>query len=260
MARRLLCRGHHVYFEVHGPEGGRAVVLLHHGLGSVRAWKSQIPALVSAGFQVMAYDRWGYGASDPRPSLDLPGFGADLLDLEELLDAAGMARAALIGHSDGGTMALYFASRRPERVWALVTIAAHIYVEPAMTPRMISIGQTYGGDRELREKLERAHGEMTDQVFRNWYEGWFNPRHLEWDMRPLLGQIVCPALVIQGEQDEDASPQHARDLASGLASARLWLVPGARHMVPQEAPEEFNHRVVGFLEESLQGGSRLGEA
>jgi pimeloyl-ACP methyl ester carboxylesterase len=228
-------------------------VLLHHGLGSVRAWKSQIPALAAAGFRVLAYDRWGYGVSDPRPSLDLPAFGADLLDLQELLEAAGMARVALIGHSDGGTMALYFASRWPERVSALVTIAAHIYVEPAMAPSMISIWQAYGDDPELRDKLQRAHGEKTDQVFRNWFGGWVDPRHLAWDMRPLLGRILCPALVIQGEEDEHASPQHARDLAAGLGNATLWLIPGAHHMVPQEVSEDFNHRVIGFLKDALTG-------
>jgi len=247
-AGHVLSQGHRIYFELYGPDSGPAVVLLHHGLGSLRAWKSQIRAFVRAGYRVLAYDRWGYGASDPRPALDLPTFHADIVDLIELLASASIGKATLLGHSDGGTMALYFASRWPEKVSALVTVAAHIYVEPAMVPGLAAVGQAYASDVELREKLQRAHGEKVDQVFYNWYDGWAQPRHLEWDIRPLLGTITCPALVIQGEEDEHATAQHARDLAAGLRQARLWLIPGARHMPPQEVPEEFNREVLAFLE------------
>ena len=55
----MLVNGHDLYVERHGPEDGPAVLLLHHGLGSVRAWKEQIPVLVQAGYQVVAYDRSG---------------------------------------------------------------------------------------------------------------------------------------------------------------------------------------------------------
>ena len=55
-----------------------------------------------------------------------------------------------------------------------------------------------------------------------------------WDMRPILRQIGCPTLVVQGEADEHATPQHARDIADGIPGAELWLVPGAGHMLPQE--------------------------
>jgi pimeloyl-ACP methyl ester carboxylesterase len=221
--------------------------LLHHGLGSMRAWKSQIPALADAGYRVLVYDRWGYGASDPRPALDLPTFEADQTDLARLLDRVGLEKACLIGHSDGGTMALYFASRRPERISALITVAAHIYVQPSMAPSLLAIGEAYAADAEMRETLERAHGVKADRVFHNWYDGWLQPRHLGWDMRPIVRGISCPALVIQGEEDEHAAPQHARDLAECLEHGSLWLIPGVRHMPPQEIPEEFNRRVLEFL-------------
>ena len=66
-------------------------------------------------------------------------------------------------------------------------------------------------------------------------------------MRPLLAGISCPALVIQGEQDEHATPQHARDIAAAIPGAELWLLPGAGHMLPQEAAERFNPRLIEFL-------------
>jgi pimeloyl-ACP methyl ester carboxylesterase len=118
--------GRSFYIESNGPETAPAVVLLHHGLGSTRAWRRQVPALVQAGYRVINYDRRGYGGSDVRERIDVPWFEDDQADLRMLLDAYGIESAALVGHSDGGTIALYFAACHPQRVSRLATVAAHI--------------------------------------------------------------------------------------------------------------------------------------
>lgn len=245
---RLEVDGHSLHWERTGDPGCPTVILLHHGLGSVRAWKRQTPALAAAGWQTLAYDRWGYGGSDPRSALDLPTFAADQRDLAAVMDAFALPAAALIGHSDGGTLALYFAARHPERVRRLVVVAAHIYVEVSMLPGLESVTRAYAQDAEVRAKLRRAHGEMTEAVFHNWVDGWRRPEHLTWDMRPLLHQIPCPTLVIQGELDEHATARHAHDIAGGVRQGTVWLIPGVGHMPPQEAPDLFNRRVLEFLE------------
>ena len=66
-------------------------------------------------------------------------------------------------------------------------------------------------------------------------------------MRPVINQIACPCLVVQGLEDEHATPQHARDMAAAIPDAELWLVPGAGHMLPQDFSEEFNQRMLKFL-------------
>lgn len=240
--------GHRLYWEAHGQADRPAVVLLHHGLGSTHTWRAHLPVLAGAGWRAIAYDRWGYGASDPRPALDLPAFRVDVADLLALLDALRAPRAALVGHSDGGTIALCLAALHPERVAALVVVAAHIYVEAAALPGMLSVARSYESDRRFREGLRRMHGEKWESVFRNWYHGWLRPEHLKWDMRPLLYQIACPALVVQGESDEHATARHAQDLAEAIPGAELWLVPGGHHLLPQEQPEPFNRRLLTFLE------------
>ncbi|MCK4975347.1 MAG: hypothetical protein KAS36_00265, partial [Anaerolineales bacterium] len=63
--------GHGLYVEVYGPSGAPAVVLLHHGLGSLRSWKTQISAL-AADYRLIIYDRWGYGKSDARSYFSIP--------------------------------------------------------------------------------------------------------------------------------------------------------------------------------------------
>ena len=241
--------GRNLYVEQYGARDGQAVVLLHHGLGSIGAWKAQLPAMAAAGCRVVAYDRWGYGRSDLRPSFSAPHFEEDVADLHELLSRLGLARPVLLGHSDGGTIALYFAARYAEQVNSLIVVAAHIYVEDRMRPGIEALRQAYEKDVRFRQSLQRQHGDQTDAVFSNWYSGWVRPASLAWDMRPLLGSIACPALVVQGKEDEHATPQHAQDIAAGIPKAQLWLVDGAHHMLPQEMPDVFNRRALDFLEE-----------
>ncbi|MBN1666299.1 MAG: alpha/beta fold hydrolase [Anaerolineales bacterium] len=240
-----------LHVEQHGPQDGLAVVLLHHGLGSTLAWRAQIDPLAQAGYRVVVYDRWGYGASAPRPDLAVPGFEDDLADLEALLQALQIERPALVGHSDGGTIALYYAAEFPAQVSALVTVAAHVYVENKMEPGIQGIKTAFEQEARFRQGLQRVHGEKFESVFQNWYHGWHQPAALQWDARPRLATITCPALVVQGREDEHASPQHAQDIAASISGSELWLVAGARHMLPQEQPEVFNPRLLAFLGHSI---------
>ncbi len=239
--------GHEIYIETHGKDGNPVVLLLHHGLGCVQSWRAQIRPLTHAGFRVIVYDRWGYGRSAPRPTLGMPYFEEDIEDVETILDSFKIKQAALVGHSDGGTIALYFAACRPERVSRLVTAAAHIYVEPKMDTGIQGVRQYFESDSLFRAALERLHGDKTEAVFYGWYDGWRQQENLTWDMRPALTQIVCPTLVAQGELDEHATPQQARDIAEAISQAELWLVEDANHMFPQERAEDFNDRLFSFL-------------
>lgn len=243
----MLINHHNLHVEVDGLKNGPVVILLHHGLGSVKAWRRQVPALVEAGYRVVTYDRWGYGESDSRPSLDVPIFAPDLADLVSLTDQLQVQRASLIGHSDGGTIALYLASQQPERVSCLVTVAAHIYVEPKTESGILDLRRMFETNEHFRLGLESIHGEKFQTVFYNWFDGWYRSSNLDWDMRPKLRQISCPTLIVQGSEDEHATPQHAKDIAGSIQGAQLWLLSGANHMLPQEYPSEFNSAVLRFL-------------
>jgi pimeloyl-ACP methyl ester carboxylesterase len=245
----LFINGHSLYVEAYGSATGPIAILLHHGLGSTRAWKEQIPVLVQIGYRVIVYDRWGYGRSEPRYRPFIPEFQDDLEDLLALAENIRANRFTLIGHSDGGTIVSYFAANYPDLVMCLISVAAHIYVEPKMETGIRTVKDIFEKDVRFREGLHRAHGEKYEQVFSNWYEGWLKPENLCWDMRSQLHKIACPALIIQGTEDEHATPQQAHDMAASIKSAELWLVPGAGHMFPQDQPEMFNRRVVSFLEQ-----------
>jgi len=238
----LTLHGHRLFIQTEGD--GFPVVLLHHGLGSSAAWRRQVPAFVQAGFRVIAYDRWGYGRSEPRHRLHVPDFAPDMEDLQALLDHFGIERAVLVGHSDGGTIALYCAAQCKRRVAALITLAAHVYVEPKMHVGMEALLREYEQSGKFRAALNRVHGGRGDEVFRMWYEGWHNPAVLSWDARPRLHAITASALVVQGTEDEYATPKHAADIAAAIPNAELLLLEGEGHMALNEP---FTKASVRFL-------------
>ena len=239
---------HELNIEQYGNPQAPTILFLHHGLGSTQAWRKQIMAFKEAGYHLIIYDRWGYGASDPRPHLHVPDFKDDLADLDEIINRFELTSLTLIGHSDGGSISLYYAAQNPDSVKALIVVAAHIYLEFKMEPGIQTIRSAFEKDKGFRRGMLRAHGEKYETTFFNWYDGWHTPKVINWDMRPILKKIRCPVLVIQGEEDEHATSQHAIEIAKNIPSADLWLVPGAKHMLPQENPDIFNKKALGFLE------------
>jgi len=212
----------------------------------VRAWQRQIPAFTTAGWRVLAYDRWGYGRSDPRPAFAPDFLLNDAVEAVRLFDALEIERACLVGHSDGGSIALLIAASHPERIQRLVTVAAHIYLEQVTGQGVRGIAQS-AQVPPLKNALEREHGAKAQAMVQAWTSRWLDPQMASLSMVTELPKIACPALVIQGELDEHATPQHARDIAASVRQGKLWLIPGVHHMVPHEIPEEFNRRVLEFL-------------
>jgi len=239
-------RGHRLYWELHGPNQGPVLVLLHHGLGSIRSWRKQVAFFSQHGWQVLAFDRWGYGRSNSRPR-----FGADFMQQDagealELLEALGIERAAFLGHSDGGTISLMLAASHPHLVEKLVLIAAHIYWEPKTVASIREIRGT-ADDPGMMKPWQREHGEKWAVLVKSWADGWLQPEIASLNLVEELSRIGCPALVIQGENDEYATASQAHELAKGIAKAELWMIPGAGHMPSLEIPEAFNMRVLSFL-------------
>jgi pimeloyl-ACP methyl ester carboxylesterase len=241
--------GHQLYWERYGDTQAPPVLLLHHGLGSARAWRRQIPAFVGAGWQVLACDRWGYGRSDERPRFQHAYLAMDAAEAFQVLGYLGIERLALVGHSDGGSIALLMAAEQPARITALVVVAAHIYFEPMMADGLDLIAQS-ALDPVLLQGLKREHGERAPTLIQAWTEHWRSAEAQSLNMNDRLPAIACPTLVVQGELDEHASAQHAIDISAGVKDSQLWLIPNVKHMPPHEIPEKFNQRILEFLAES----------
>ena len=171
-ASSIVAAGHRLETAWFGPEPDAAptLVLLHEGLGSVRGWR-ELPARLAetTGLGVLAYSRWGYGLSDPV-SLPRPlSYMHDeaLASLPEVLEATSIRRAILLGHSDGGSIALVFAgSGLPAagRVLGLVLEAPHVFVEDVSVQSIAAAAEAYR-TTDLRARLTRQHGDNVDGAF-----------------------------------------------------------------------------------------------
>ena len=182
--------------------GADPVGLLHEGLGSVSMWRDFPAALASrARRRVMAYSRFGHGQSDRPASPHTVAFMHDEAALlPAVLDAAGITRAILFGHSDGGSIAIIASAHDPARVATLILEAPHVFVEDIS---VASIERTTASYRtgDLRARLGRHHRDV-DAAFHGWSDVWLDPAFREWNLEALLPRVTCPALLIQGEQDE----------------------------------------------------------
>lgn len=203
----VLAAGRRIEFSWHGPGPGDAptLVFLHDGIGCAATWRDFPAALArETGCGALVYSRAGYGGSDPVP-LPRPltymheeGFAG----LPEVLDATGVRTALLVGHSDGGSIALIHASR-PEagpRVRALLLEAPHVFCEE-VTVRSIEQSREEYLHGDLREKLAKYHGENVDCAFWGWNRAWLDPGFLAWNIEEFLPAVTVPALVIQGQDD-----------------------------------------------------------
>jgi pimeloyl-ACP methyl ester carboxylesterase len=238
--------------------GQPTLVFLHDGLGAAAAWKALPQKLAAAlGANSLAYDRHGYGQSSPRASFPDRFMEGEVPVLVALLAHLGIERPHLIGHSDGGSIALLYAARYPERVGAVVTIAAHTIVEPE-TQAGIRALLALQAEGRTPAWLGRLHGERADALLSAWAKRWLSEPHGRWDIRDEVGGVRCPLLVIQGERDEFGTRAQVDSILSRVPGAEHWIVPGCGH-TPYHAEEAaFLERVAGFLRPRLAAPAAAG--
>lgn len=239
------------------PEGAPArptLLFLHEGLGSIALWRD-FPTRLCERLRLpgLVYDRWGHGQSEP---LDRPRDLRYLHDEAELfvpavLEAAGVAEPILIGHSDGGTIALLYAARFPDRAAAVVTEAAHVFVEDLTVAGIRAAGRAYA-ETDLPTRLARYHGERTDRLFRAWHDRWLSPDFRAWNIEAELATVTCPVLVLQGEADQYGTPAQVQAIARAVGGpAETALIPGVGHAPHQESADEVLELMTAFLQRAL---------
>src|SRR5207237_4124539 len=181
------------------PDAAPTLVLLHEGLGCVAGWGSFAQELASAtGTGVFVYSRAGYGSSSPaklpRPVSFMHEEALDVL--ARVLDAIGLRRGLLVGHSDGASIAtIYAGSVQDHRVRGVVLIAPHFFTEEMGLAEIRRARKSFDSGA-LRERLKPYHADV-DTEFRSWNEPWLHPDFQKWDITEALGYIRVPVLIVQ---------------------------------------------------------------
>jgi pimeloyl-ACP methyl ester carboxylesterase len=236
------------------PEAAPTLVLLHEGLGCVALWRDFPEVLVAAtGCGVFAYSRFGYGASDPvqlpRPMTYMHDDALNVLP--RVLDAAGVRRAILIGHSDGGSIAAIHAGAvQDPRVAGLVLIAAHFFVEDLNIASIAASKANYE-QGDLRQRLARYHRDV-DVAFHGWNDAWLDPRFRAFDITDQISRIRVPVLALQGTDDPYGTPAQPRVLErAATCPVETQLIAGARHAPHLEAKDATLAAIVPFVRNVL---------
>ena len=237
-----------------GPPHRPTLVFLHEGLGSVALWRDWPRRLCERlACPGLVYSRQGYGQSDPRP--DVRGAGRLLPDymhqealavLPELLRQTGIDRPVLIGHSDGGTIALLHAAHHP--VAACIVMAPHVRVE-AVSVRSIEAARHAFEQGPLRERLSAYHADV-DGAFWQWNDVWLSQAFRPYDIRQEIATIRAPLLAIQGEDDPYGTMAQIDEIAEVVPHAQRLKLLDCGHSPHKDQPEAVAQAMTSFLIQS----------
>lgn len=233
------------------PDQSPTLVFLHEGLGCVSLWRD-VPARLAkiTGCGALIYSRLGYGRSDactlPRPVDFMHQEG--LTVLPEVLRQTGIHDHILVGHSDGGSIALIQAGGNPcPGLKGVITLAAHVFCEE-LTRRSIEAARDRYLNGDLKTRLALYHGENTHCAFRGWSDVWLHPDFRYWNIERFLPALRVPVLAIQGENDPYGSPVQIdaiRRNAGGVVDARLFSNCG--HAPHLEKPDTVFPAISAFV-------------
>ena len=254
--RLALDGGEIEYRRIEGDPALPVLVFLHEGLGSAALWRD-FPDRVAAetGAGALVYSRLGYGGSS------LPAGGAFPLDymhveaerrLPAILAALDIERPVLVGHSDGGSIALIHAGAFPDAVAGLVLMAPHVFVEDCSIEAIGEARRAFdsGG---LDKRLARWHRDAAG-TFDAWNLAWLDPRFRGWNIESYLPKVTAPLLAFQGEADPYGTRAQTDRIARQVSGpAEIVLLADCGHAPWREAPETVMPAMSAFAAR-LSGG------
>ncbi len=255
MNRRFVEAGGHRLEFVEYPalrSGRPPLVFLHEGLGSVSLWRD-FPAQIAraTGCRTLVYSRYGYGQSDVLEAPRQPDYmhvEAQAV-LPELLRQLDVARPVLVGHSDGGSIALIHAGAGRRECAGVAVLAPHLFVEERS---VVGIGETVRvfENTDLPQKLARHHRDAR-RTFYGWADIWRSREFRDWNIESYLPGLACPVLAIQGEDDEYAGMAHIdriAELAVHAPRVELLKLADCRHSPHRDQAATVGAAIAAFVD------------
>ncbi|MFS2197804.1 alpha/beta fold hydrolase [Pseudomonas sp. Pseusp3] len=216
------------------------IILFHDSLGCVELWRDFPERLCqTTKREVIAYDRLGFGQSDPYPGHLPMHFIRDEAERFFVFIRAEFQfdRFVAFGHSVGGAMATSCASLYPQGCVALITVSAQAFVEE-QTLRGIRDAKAQFEAPGQMARLEKYHGDKAQWVLSAWTDTWLSEAFSGWTIEDAIDSIHCPLLALHGEQDEYGSVLHPMRIARLATAPGEYLILENCHHVPhREAPD-----------------------
>ena len=266
-ATTIAASGARLHVLDEGDPGDPPIVLLHAGIADLRAWDALVPLLLAAGYRVVRFDARGFGRTETE---DVQY--SNRHDVLAVMDGLGIERAALVGNSRGGAIAIDTAIEAPDRIVALVGVAAGVggFVAPvtedeeAVFERMEALEESL--DEATGEDRERLVSEIVDLDLRFWVDGpgqsegrvpapireavramdldHYAADRVDGQPTPMapraadrLAELTMPVLMVAGALDVSETVATAQEVAATAPAARVEVLDGVAHMIGMEAPE-----------------------
>lgn len=220
--------------RVEDPKSENVVlVFLHEALGSIGQWKSFPERLCETlHLNGIIYERRGHGGSDHLKGKrtekylhqyayeELPAFLTEVLSHDK--------KIILVGHSDGGTIALLFTAKFLKKVLACITMAAHVINEIETIEGIHPAISAYENGK--LEGLKKYHDQKTNDLFYAWANTWLAPTFTNWDITEDIKEIQVPVLAIQGEKDQYGTIKQMELIKKSVSSSvKTVLIPNCGH-------------------------------
>ena len=228
-----------IYYEVHGTSGPW-IIFLHGGMGSALAWGNQVPAF-DAHNRVLLIESRGHGRSGwDGTSITYEAMANDVLGV---MDTLSIAKADIVGWSDGAIIGLILGINHADRVNKIVADGAN--TDPDGVDLGILDKPPYSLPSDRDERIYKSLSPTPDR----WQE-FSDAINKMWETEPQitgqLGQIKVPVLVMAGDHDL-IKPEHTQMIAASIPGAELAIIPDAAHFIVWQQPEAFNTAVKAFL-------------
>jgi pimeloyl-ACP methyl ester carboxylesterase len=213
-------------------------------------WRD-FPAKVAnaTGCRTLVYSRYGYGQSDLLEESFTVRYMHDeaLVALPELLDKLGIDKPVLVGHSDGGSIALIHAGGAGRAVAGLILMAPHVFVED-LSIASIAQAKVAFETTDLAQKLGKYHRDPA-KTFWGWNDIWLHPDFHAWNIEEVLPKVSCPVLALQGEDDEYGTPAQVEAIRKqAKGEVEVLMLADCRHSPHKDQPQATLDAMAGFIE------------
>ena len=229
-----------IHYAIYGQ--GSPVIFLHGGLANTDYWGNQVAA-VAAHHTVILMDSRGHGRStrDARP------YGYDLMadDVVALMDSLKIAKADIVGWSDGGILGIDLALRHKERVGRVFAFAANTVTSGVIdgvekNPTFAAYIERAGREYAAQSATPKQYDSFVEQIGKMWAE---QPNWSDAELKA----IDTPILVVDGDHDEAIKREHTEYIAATIPHAGLLILPNASHFAFLQDPRQFNFAILHFL-------------
>ena len=272
------------HLDIHYVEAGDGplVVLLHGFPEFWYSWRHQIPALVAAGFRVIAPDLRGYNESSKPPSVESYRIAEVVRDVAGLIAQSGDVPCAVVGHDWGGVVAWYLPMIHPEQVSKLIMLNSphpvplsrelrrstrqklamtyQLYMQPPKVPEFFMRRFRFAILRRALRRLAKRPGAFTDADLDRYVDAWRQRgaltamtnyyralRTSRGELRQLVRRIDIPTLLIWGLQDPVFLRETTENFGDWVTNLRVERLAEAGHFVQSDEPERVNALMVEFL-------------